>query len=38
MTRPETTEPAIVLVIDEVQALEKADVPTGLRAHVAGGQ
>jgi hypothetical protein len=34
MTRPETPEPVIVLVVDEVQALDGADVPTGLRAHL----
>jgi hypothetical protein len=34
MTRPETPEPAIVVVVDEIGALEEADVPTGLRAHL----
>jgi hypothetical protein len=34
MKRPETPDPVIVLVIDEIGALEEADVPTGLRAHL----
>jgi predicted Zn-dependent peptidase len=34
MTRPETPEPVIVLIVDEVGALAEADVPTGLRAHL----
>jgi hypothetical protein len=34
MKRPESQEPVIVLVVDEVQALDGADVPTGLRAHL----
>jgi hypothetical protein len=34
MTRPETPEPVIVLVVDEIGVLGEADVPTGLRAHL----
>jgi hypothetical protein len=34
MKRPETRPPEIVLVIDEIEALQAADTPTGLRAHL----
>lgn len=34
MTRPESHEPVIVPIVDEIEALEAAGVPTGLRAHL----